>query len=155
MFSATRGVKTINTNVFCCDTFGNEEVSCHPAGWEQRDHVTQSHVGTHHITCLLINFCQHFRTLSLLPALSLSATELLLEPSGGKAVLIDTNLVAKRSSGALMPSDPPAASAKIDEEVTQVQVVRPILAFTHPCFLRSIKEQQFCLTKLCMLCKKH
>ena len=61
------------------------------------------------------------RTLSLLPALSLSATELLLEPSGGKAILIDTNLVAKRSSGALIPSDPPKVSANNDEdEIPQV-----------------------------------
>ena len=35
--------------------------------------------------------------LLLLPALSLSATELLLEPSGGKAVLVDTALLVKRT----------------------------------------------------------
>ena len=35
--------------------------------------------------------------LLLLPALSLSATELLLEPSGGKAILVDSSLLAKRS----------------------------------------------------------
>ena len=64
------------------------------------------------------------RTLSLLPALSLSATELLLEPSGGKAILIDTNLVTKRSSGALTPSDPPKVSADGDEdEITQVRLL--------------------------------
>ena len=65
----------------------------------------------------------HLRTLSLLPAHSLSATELLLEPSGGKAILIDTNLVTKRSSGALTPSDPPKVSADGDEdEITQVKL---------------------------------
>jgi len=67
-------------------------------------------------------------TLSLLPALSLSATELLLEPSGGKAILIDTNLVAKRSSGALTPSDPPKVSANNDEdEIPQVDKRAAIL----------------------------
>ena len=35
--------------------------------------------------------------LLLLPALSLSATELLLEPSGGKAILVDTSLLVKRT----------------------------------------------------------
>ena len=34
--------------------------------------------------------------LLLLPALALSATELLLEPSGGKAILVDTALLDKR-----------------------------------------------------------
>ena len=66
----------------------------------------------------------HLRTLSLLPALSLSATELLLEPSGGKAILIDTNLVTKRSSGALTPSDPPKVSAGDEDEITQVKLFK-------------------------------
>ena len=63
----------------------------------------------------------YLSTLSLLPALSFSVTELLLEPSGGKAVLVDADLVAKRSSSALEPSDPPTVSANRDEEeITQV-----------------------------------
>ena len=33
-----------------------------------------------------------------LPGLTWSATEILLEPSGGKAILVESNLVVKRSS---------------------------------------------------------
>ena len=36
--------------------------------------------------------------LLILPALTLSATEILLEPSGGRAILVDSNMVMKRSS---------------------------------------------------------
>ena len=34
----------------------------------------------------------------IFPALSLGATEILLEPSGGKALVVDTDILMKRSS---------------------------------------------------------
>ena len=36
-----------------------------------------------------------------LPGLTWSATEILLEPSGGKAILVESNLVVKRSSNTI------------------------------------------------------
>ena len=46
--------------------------------------------------CLTIMFIPAL--MLVLPALSLSATELLLEPSGGKAILVDSSLLTKRDA---------------------------------------------------------
>ena len=51
-------------------------------------------------------------SLCVLPSLSLAATELLLEPSGGRAILVDSALVAKRSPA------PPAAEVRHVSDVS-------------------------------------
>ena len=48
----------------------------------------------------------------MLPSLTLAATELLLEPSGGRAILVDSALVAKRSPA------PPAAEVRHVSDVS-------------------------------------
>merc|ERR1712045_759863 len=54
----------------------------------------------------------HHRTgMGLQIILSLCATELLLEPSGGRAILVDSALVAKRS-----PAPPAAEDAAVEED---------------------------------------
>ena len=69
--------------------------------------------------------------LLLLPALALSATELLLEPSGGKAILVDTALLDKR--------DVTAQQTEMDRQDSQdtVQVTRhkAVLSFTLAAYL--------------------
>ena len=40
-----------------------------------------------------------------LPALTLSATEILLEPTGGRAILVDSDMIIKRSSMTTDDSD--------------------------------------------------
>ena len=57
--------------------------------------------------------------LLLLPALSLSATELLLEPSGGKAILVDTSLLAKRAptSSTVQTSQPSQDTPQVRREL--------------------------------------
>ena len=57
--------------------------------------------------------------LLLLPAHSLSATELLLEPSGGKAILVDTSLLAKRSptSSTVQTSQPSQDTPQVRREL--------------------------------------
>ena len=62
--------------------------------------------------------------LLLLPALALSATELLLEPSGGKAILVDTALLDKR--------DVTAHQTELDRQNSQDTVqVTPQGSFSH------------------------
>ena len=62
--------------------------------------------------------------LLLLPALALSATELLLEPSGGKAILVDTALLDKR--------DVTAQQTELDRQDSQDTVqVTPQGSFSH------------------------
>ena len=48
--------------------------------------------------CLCENHNIFSAILLILPGLTLSATEILLEPSGGKAILVESDLVVKRNT---------------------------------------------------------
>ena len=63
----------------------------------------------------------------IFPALSLGASEILLEPSGGKALVVDTDILMKRSSPIIEDSIvEEKKSDKIDETTSDTYKVNKV-----------------------------
>ena len=68
--------------------------------------------------------------LLLLPAFSLSATELLLEPSGGKAILVDTSLLVKRTPATTSVREQTVQTSQPSQDSLQVTLMLWSRSFT-------------------------
>ena len=75
-----------------------------------------------------------------LPGLAWSATEILLEPSGGKAILVESDLVVKRNSNIIGGTD----NAGVEQTETKVDMRNIIILLFLTSKFRSTKEQQSC-----------
>ena len=68
--------------------------------------------------------------MALVPALTMSATELFLEPSGGKALLIDSDMLVKRSSQPQQKLVPESSTEAATEDNQKVKLLRRVY---YPC----------------------